>query len=449
MSLDNLVKRHQKRHKGYSLEVKDCYQAAFPVCVLKLDVFVKEKQKQPLTRLNQFVLRLLGEGTTKSERIAKVLGLEVLLVYSALEELCREQYISISPSKNQDEQEPTITLTNKGQKQLEFLKREPYLKYFNICLDALTGEYDSYIPDSFSPKTELENVRRELPRISKPKGIEELDFGEIHYRWNKWEKKKQKDKPSRSQKELIDVKKIESIWFEYQQRSVLKYVRRDGNILIDVYTMHEFSRSHSEALRKCEQDEKLVEDIREKKKQGTMSFREFLKIKFEDEPPQKILTMIEHRPRLFKALEEATTSVTIVSPWLNIDGMDEEFREYIIQALKRNVHVWICYGYPAYEEKKKEEEELKENIAINLLAREIRDSEASHEYIHLYKYRDKTHAKVVICDDRYMIVTSFNWLSFGGRGERVELGILTDDPRAVKEMYEQLEYLFENTYMKL
>lgn len=65
------------------------------------------------------------------------------------------------------------------------------------------------------------------------------------------------------------------------------------------------------------------------------------------------------------------------------------------------------------------------------------------------KYRGKlelkalnnTHEKVLLMDNKFLVITSFNWLSFKGdpkRGFRQETGIYTESKESIKAMKENL-----------
>ena len=54
---------------------------------------------------------------------------------------------------------------------------------------------------------------------------------------------------------------------------------------------------------------------------------------------------------------------------------------------------------------------------------------------------NNTHEKVLVSDDKFMVVTSFNWLSFRGDpnfGFRQETGIYTESKDCIREMKENL-----------
>jgi hypothetical protein len=79
--------------------------------------------------------------------------------------------------------------------------------------------------------------------------------------------------------------------------------------------------------------------------------------------------------------------------------------------------------------------------------RKARDQRDALKRLHQISERDRgrlrpieigyTHEKVVICDRRYAIITSFNWLSFNprpGKGVRREIGTRVAERAAVEEL---------------
>ena len=77
----------------------------------------------------------------------------------------------------------------------------------------------------------------------------------------------------------------------------------------------------------------------------------------------------------------------------------------------------ICYGIADQKDKDSES-------AVKLL-RDIQNKGNYGKNLYIIKLGN-THEKVLICDDKFMVTTSFNWLSFKGdpkRGFRQETGI--------------------------
>ena len=147
----------------------------------------------------------------------------------------------------------------------------------------------------------------------------------------------------------------------------------------------------------------------------------------------KMLSTYDHRPLLFEAITKATKQLIIVSPWVRKDAADYEFRKCIESALRRNVKVIICYGIADQKDKDSE-------YAVKLL-RDIQNKGNYGRNLYIVKLGN-THEKVLICDDKFMVTTSFNWLSFKGdpkRGFRQETGIYLENKECIKDMFDNLQ----------
>lgn len=149
----------------------------------------------------------------------------------------------------------------------------------------------------------------------------------------------------------------------------------------------------------------------------------------------KVLATHEHRPALQEVLLEARREIIIISPWLATNAVDGELLSWIEQALRRNRELRIRIGYGIEQAGKTKRPDRDQQEALKRL-RKISDRNRGR--IQLVEIGN-THQKVVICDERYAIVTSFNFLSFKprpGRGIRLETGFLVDDGAQVRALRE-------------
>jgi phosphatidylserine/phosphatidylglycerophosphate/cardiolipin synthase-like enzyme len=122
---------------------------------------------------------------------------------------------------------------------------------------------------------------------------------------------------------------------------------------------------------------------------------------------------------LEKTLKEATSQILINSPWITQQVIDARFKTHLENALHRQVHVTIIYGMGGDKMSKSDIDPNTEKYFDKLKKRY-----PEHMFI---KETKGNHAKVVICDDKFMVVTSFNWLSFKGdksRPLRTEYGTI-------------------------
>ena len=98
--------------------------------------------------------------------------------------------------------------------------------------------------------------------------------------------------------------------------------------------------------------------------------------------------------------------------------------------MKRGIDVYIGHGFGDPDRREEKTVEKLKRIARGKKGR-----------LKLYRIGD-VHSKVLICDDHFMVISSFNWLSFAGdskRGSRVEDGMLTRDKKAIVQ--KTLEWL--------
>lgn len=118
----------------------------------------------------------------------------------------------------------------------------------------------------------------------------------------------------------------------------------------------------------------------------------------------------EHPGYLRRALEEAHRRVLIVSPWIRFEVVNDELIGRMRKTLDRGVELWIAYGIKpegGYRSKAKGEGDREAERKLRRL------EEDYPQLFHMVRLGD-THAKVLVCDSRFSIVTSFNWLSFRG-----------------------------------
>jgi len=153
-------------------------------------------------------------------------------------------------------------------------------------------------------------------------------------------------------------------------------------------------------------------------------------MKNERKGADRVLSTYDHRPLLLDTLENAKNSVVIVSPWIKSGGLNNEILGRIEKALQRKTQVILGYGIS--------EKEDNDKWILNRLA--DLQKKRYGQYLKLVRLSN-THEKVLIKDNEYMVITSFNWLSFKGdpnKGFRQETGYYTESKEAMKQMKENL-----------
>lgn len=173
-----------------------------------------------------------------------------------------------------------------------------------------------------------------------------------------------------------------------------------------------------------------IDDDEEQKESATERIR-FLEKKIDEmknerKGADRILSTYDHRPLLIDALENAQNTVVIVSPWIKSGGLNNEILGRIERALQRKTQVIIGYGIS--------EKEDSDKWILQRLS-DIQNKRYGNN-LHLVRLSN-THEKVLIKDNEYMVITSFNWLSFKGdpnKGFRQETGYYTESKDAIKQM---------------
>ena len=154
-------------------------------------------------------------------------------------------------------------------------------------------------------------------------------------------------------------------------------------------------------------------------------------------PPRTALVQIvsgrrSHEELLEQAMNEARTRVLIVTPFIRRRLTDARFRNSLSDALRRGVDVSIIHGMPTHADQF--DDTAHENQRIENLVREIGRHAVRLKFIRVTQNGSSTageHSKILVCDDRWAVVTSFNWLSFQ---ETNETGVRVGDPDSVAKL---------------
>ncbi|MBN8903035.1 MAG: hypothetical protein J0H57_18560, partial [Rhodospirillales bacterium] len=143
------------------------------------------------------------------------------------------------------------------------------------------------------------------------------------------------------------------------------------------------------------------------------------------------IAVYEHPPLLQQALDTAQTRLLIISPWITPAVVDQHFVRRLRAALERGVKVRIGYGLHSHRQARP-----KPNDAEKALS-EISTRNSALEFVWL----GNTHAKILLKDSEWFVVSSFNWLSFRGdpgRTFREEWGMFVGVSSVVDKYHDEL-----------
>ncbi len=149
----------------------------------------------------------------------------------------------------------------------------------------------------------------------------------------------------------------------------------------------------------------------------------------------------ESRKIFLQTLRESEDRMILVCPWLSENAIDKEAKESIVAALDRGVSIEIGWGNLS---------DVGNNqlrLSKEALLKSDRDNwkysaipwldEVEAQYPRLLKLRILgTHQKFLVCDRKFAMLGSHNYLTSGNGSNERELGIKTNDPEKINELIE-------------
>lgn len=140
----------------------------------------------------------------------------------------------------------------------------------------------------------------------------------------------------------------------------------------------------------------------------------------------KTIEVDEHKKYFIYVLENAKDNIYIQSPWINWRTL-QIYKNHIQKAVEKGVKVTIRYGMKPRNRFDK--------VGIDSESKTFFEK-LDKNYFRLIKADD--HSKILICDDSFMIMGSFNWLSFGGGNEKDARGETSSINMNQKEIQKQI-----------
>jgi hypothetical protein len=144
------------------------------------------------------------------------------------------------------------------------------------------------------------------------------------------------------------------------------------------------------------------------------------------------LAVHDHPALLNHALKNSRHRLVIISPFLNESVVDDRFLRGLEALLRRSVRVFIGYGMPHTEGGKPPKAQV--TVVHKLM-------DVARTFSNLRLCKIDSHAKVLIEDEAFLALGSFNWLSFHGDPERPfrdEQSVLIRIPSLIEEKYQSV-----------
>ncbi len=459
--------------------------------VYKITVQALTQIRKPIPPIEEYVLKAIHAGLSSEQDIAGLLGLEPSILREAMIELRLNENIDlIAP---EDSVMQVWKLTKKGERTLrEAQIIVPEERSFTINFDGLLRYvrwYGRLERNLLSSRYLRQQGMMEIPAFpAKTPELLDIKLTDVDQIISQAEKERKRTRSR--ERELLALKTIERRERFFQPALALIYKAKDRDEVQIAFAIDgRLSPEHEQAFARANGAKKLrilenlkdseckklaedilgrefvaqaplpeVEDIKDKvasvratiettrqtiertqtdhekkelEQQLQAANQEIEKLQAQlNAFPSRWLGVYEHRPLLEQALRDSQERLLIISPWIRANATNKWLIQQLEELLKRGVNVFIGYGLG--EDDNQKTRDKKAEKAIEKLNQQ-------YDNFCLKRLGD-THAKILISDSKFAVVTSFNWLSFKGDPKRTfrdERGTLVFDSQKIQELFDK------------
>ena len=493
----NDIARRYGTKPGYQLI--DFLQVALPVFVIPIEAIVIASK--PLGLVDEFLLRSITENINTLSTISGFLGLDEVFVKKRLGELITDDLIGYAPEPNGI---AIAKVTSKGQEAIKkAMLVQPKRESFVLAIDGITRQplavrRDRLLtgvdarayglkeirafPDDKAPEFDdlaaLDLTQAVAHGVKKEKSIEKvMSLVHMGKRMRRFQEatmlvfRSERGREihvdffvdGRPHKQITDafarhdgVKSLHIL--EQVEDSVAKTKDAIASILPDFLTEHatQGAATARASLQpfvakvgliesKIEEKEFAIEDttsraeIEQLKKQIESLKAERTKVESDlSAIVVRHLEVHEHRPLFMRSLDNAKKRLLIISPWITDRVLNNLRLQKIRNLVDRGVEVFIGYGIG--DDNNQRPGRDKGEQAIRFLS----DLAARKQNLHFKEFGD-THAKILLMDDNYAVIGSFNWLSFEGdprKGFREEMSYYVNVKTEIEKLFQRYDRRF-------
>jgi len=420
----------------------------------RISVRLQILEHKDLDPLQEFTLRAVDAGIDERAEIERALGLDANVVQATVLSLIEREAVSVSTGSGTSD---ALALTTAGRETLtratQIVSRE---RIVDIDYDGLLREPTPFLSRYLEPRQLAERGIREVP----PHPARPPDESELRSHLPAIEGIiRAAGGPRQQLSDVLAVRKIERRQRIFQPAIALVYLPRGSRRALGQVAFAvagQLSEPHAQVFAEAGLGRKLglatrgIEDARVIASsvlgEDVVEQIDEASTVEESEAPKpsptapvaavRAIETYEHPAILTDALDTAKERILLLSPWLRSGVIDDEFLDKLAAALQRGVEVYLGWGMSGHEGSRPDADPPVLEALTKLAAHEGR--------FHL-KRLGRTHAKVLICDQRFVVVTSFNWLSFKGDPKRTfrdERGTMVTIEDHVNDQFESLTARF-------
>jgi hypothetical protein len=439
-----LAKSDIMEYYGKDYELLTIQPFLYPYYRVEMKCTVREFSSLPLA--DEYLLKALDKGIDDVEQLKHFMGLEDVVFDDIFANLHFQGLIQ----KN-----PILHLTEAGKKTLSTLEKSKCIfEEVYAFIDGVTGKIIKR-NIRHSKESKVEKKIKPLIKYPRTENLESFYTVEENITLYKalsdslknfFSKENKDKKKSGNKKELVEITEILDQARKTNKKIWLLFFRHDEQGDDRILVLEDDLQINSDITEFINEQEgkgtKVI--LLSKPKDANISLkRNIVRQKIETAndidklPNGTTISTYKHPIVLEKTLKEATSQILINSPWITQQVIDARFKTHLENALKRQVHVTIIYGFEGSKKGKSDIDQKTEKYFSQLKKR--------YKERLLIKETKGNHAKVIICDDKFMVVTSFNWLSFKGdksRPLRTEYGTILKNQEEIAKMRQELESIW-------
>lgn len=486
----NEVARRFGAKPGFQLI--DFTQVALPIFVVPIDAIVIASK--PLGLVDEFVLRSISEEVDTLDDLAGFLGLDAVFVRKRLGELIGQDLVSYGP--NPDGSSARAKLTSKGKEALKkALVVQPKRESFTLLIDGITRQALAARPrgllavrdvrafgllevrafpqdkaPEFSEIAQMDLTAALAAGPKKDKNIQRVmslvhmgtrqrryreatmlifraergrqihveffvdgrPFPTLNDAFARHEGVKALHISEQVEASLARTKQeIETVWPSFGDSGQSKEAAAARPKLQPVVSQVGVLESRIEEKEVALEEAKSVVEIERLKAEVEKLRVEKGKAESElNSRETRYLEVHEHRPLFERSLSEAKNRLLIVSPWIR-DAVLNSYRTGKLKSLvERGVEVFIGYGLG-------EDGKLGRDKGDNAIVF-LEQLAQRKPNLHFHELGD-THAKILLVDDQFAVIGSFNWLSFEGSSRkdfREEMSFRTNNKEEIERLFQ-------------
>ena len=477
--------RAKRRFRDYDVDL------AYPVClpVYDLRLRVVEHESGQLSTAARFVLMLANVPVTDVSEIGRLLGLSEGDLVPAAAELLSAALVEQRPDQRLRITELGRAVLREAGRMYRPRNRHPRVPYDPLVraipaidLDDLLDLRDTRQEGLFVPTTRPRKPRLSHVRLGEVQEYEER-FGKTQQKVEILQVADIKDVRLRYRRDVILVRMLHrqtqnemyvayraQQYLERESEAIQRLAAGSGTKLVpqdigvenqapaswrrlppkesriaeDIGELDEalgkveMAVADAESLRSATQDQRERAELEENLREASAE-RDKLRAALNEKEREleelnggeaRLVKTEEHRPLLFEAARTAVSELTIVSAWVNPRTLDEELCRVLAEAIGNGVTVRIAWGFGT-RGRETDRNRVKGDKALEDLRLKIPRTQRCR----LIVKRIETHEKFMICDDRFCVWGSFNWLSYRGQldeGYRRETSSYSERPADVE-----------------